>query len=116
MTGLWSVVIYDKRNTTKNLFAIHVYNIPASIWLTLTTTTLVFVYMILFSTDELAAVNMISLQTQIVINKLNSCINIVVMNTAWPIKLTQRRFNVIGFIDKNIFSKFSKGQPSIVIS
>jgi hypothetical protein len=52
----------------------------------------------------------------------NSCINIVVMNTACPIKLTLRWFNVIGFIDKNIyfieiisFSKFSKGQPSIDI-
>ena len=29
MTGLWSVVINDKRNTTNNLFAIHVYNTPA---------------------------------------------------------------------------------------
>jgi hypothetical protein len=29
MTGLWSFVIYDKRNTTNNLFAIHVYNTPA---------------------------------------------------------------------------------------
>jgi hypothetical protein len=69
MTGLWSLVIYDKRNTTNNLFAIHVYNTPAQIWLTLRTTNLVFVYMILFSTAELVAVNMISLQTQVVINK-----------------------------------------------
>ena len=29
MTGLWSVVINDKRITTSNLFAIHVYNTPA---------------------------------------------------------------------------------------
>ena len=29
MTGLWSFVIYDKRNTTNNLYAIHVYNTPA---------------------------------------------------------------------------------------
>jgi heme/copper-type cytochrome/quinol oxidase subunit 2 len=43
MTGLWSVVIYDKRNTTHNIFAIHVYNTPAYIWLTIITTNLVYV-------------------------------------------------------------------------
>ena len=44
------------------------------------------------------------------------------MNTDWPIILTLKRYNVIGFIDKNIYiieiissSKFLKGQPSIVI-
>ena len=68
MTGLWSIVIYDKRNLTKHLFAMHVYNTPAYIWFTVRTT-FVFVYMILFSTSKLGAVNVISLQTQVVINK-----------------------------------------------
>ena len=100
MSGLWSLVIYDKRNTTNNLFAIHVYSTPVYIWLTLRTTNLEFAYMILFSTAELVAVNMISLQTQVVINK--HLATFFVMNTDWPIILTLRRYNVIGFIDKKI--------------